>query len=159
MTPLHHHRSPTLTTVALTTLVLLTTFWLFAGTSDPKAEPEPTQSPVDDGQTSGSGVITGSIEPTQGASTIHETVCAQATLGTEPICTTSDTDASFSLSVPAGQYLVYAFAEAAPGTLAYYTLAAQCQPDAPCVENHQPIVVTVQAGEVVEGVTPTDPAR
>ncbi|GIW69940.1 MAG: hypothetical protein KatS3mg101_0687 [Patescibacteria group bacterium] len=115
----------------------------------------------------GIGVITGSLGyPSEN---IPESlgVCAEEISTGKTVCTDNHIkDSSYQygygyrIEVPAGEYYVYAYVPNQPGATggvyrAYYSEFVKCGYDVSC-ENHQPIRVVVNQGEVTEGVDPQD---
>lgn len=95
-------------------------------------------------------------------------VCAEDVATAENHCTgkhiAGPNDATlYELSVPAGDYRVYAkltdpesYAGYGPDYRAYYSELVVCGLDAERCTSHTPVVVTVAAGERVEKIDPID---
>ncbi len=101
------------------------------------------------------GIITGGLTyPSEGLPKDLK-VCAQNNKTAEIICTQKDIsgDATYALSVPAGEYLVFAQS----GKLkAYYSEFVICGLDADKCKTHTPVIIKIAAGEKLENITPGD---
>lgn len=118
-------------------------------------EPSPTTPP------SISGKITGSISFPSEVIPDNVEVCAKNTLTDVEYCTKDRIESpkytygvGYILEVPVGSYLVYSQGE---GDLykAYYSEFVTCGLKATCL-SHEPIAVSISAGQIVENVDPGD---
>ena len=134
--------------------------FLTSPTPSPQVNQEsPFASPSSQVQT---GTIEGSLSyPSEG---IPETlqVCAQEMTNNKQFCTSKHLQNSkyqygvgYRLEVSPGTYQVYAFLPKQPEVKAYYSEAVPCGLTVSCT-SHQPIDVTVQAGEIVSNIDPQD---
>ncbi len=95
------------------------------------------------------GTITGSIELPAKAGTNTASVCAVRQSNNALYCEKKITD-TYSISVPTGSYTVFASMTENPYNIsayrAYYTNS----------DNHEPLVIQVDAGKTVAGISPND---
>ncbi len=90
------------------------------------------------------------------------TVCAEPIGEGEEVCTDEHVSSDkfqnglgFSVSVPEGEYYVYAYLPSNPDKRAYYNEYVTCGLKYEC-ESHEKIEVSVATGEVTSGVMPHD---
>jgi hypothetical protein len=122
------------------------------------AESEDETVPVD---TPVTGTITGSVSYPSEFIPEGMTICAEPDAGTDAYCTTDLIEQTaalpmYELEVPPGDYYIYAYdANGDPDYTAYYSEFVTCGLSVEC-ESHDPILVTVEAGETVDDIDPGD---
>jgi hypothetical protein len=86
-------------------------------------------------------------------------VCAEGIATKQLVCTSHKTRAGkqmrYSLSLPAGEYFVFAQTKDSPGQRAYYSEFVVCGLNAAC-KSHKPIAVAVAPGVVRRQIDPQD---
>lgn len=160
---------PILTAVAVIGLLGVLGYLAYAAVNAPKSvdtssQITETESTTQTDEAGLQGTITGKTSYPSEMLPADEEVCAERTDGAgDPICVNVGQAQSmtFSLSVPAGEYYVYATADVElPGYKAYYNEYVKCMDiqDGTCGPDthNEKLVVKVATGQTVSDVEPGD---
>ena len=82
-------------------------------------------------------------------------VCAEPVSGDQLMCTATDAQGRYRLTVPHGTYYVFAKADEFLRERAYFTRAVPCGLAVECTD-HTKIPVHVGAGRILTGIDPAD---
>ena len=129
---------------------------MLAACSEPPAEDAASEAvPVVEAALPATGTISGPLTFPSDYLPDDLAVCARIVETGDQFCDADKSGATYSLTVAAGHYTVWAQTGDMPGYQAFYTNAVACGLAVACTD-HAPVVVEVAGGQTVEAVSPGD---
>lgn len=128
---------------------------MLAACSEPPAEDAASEAVPAEAAWPATGTISGPLTFPSDYLPDDLAVCARNVETGAQFCDAGKTGATYSLTVAAGRYTVWAQTGDMPGFQAFYTNAVACGLAVTCTD-HAPVVVEVAGGQTVEAVSPGD---
>lgn len=114
------------------------------------------------------GTIKGTLTHEKNPLPLGLLACAETKTGDNLFCINHNSDGTYNLEVPAGEYYVFALdscyppinngrLSACPSNVAYYTEFVKCNPEEPDNQcPHEKALIKVDAGTTLENINPSD---